>query len=170
MTRQCAQCKCYMSRNNFSSNQWRKGDGISRCANCINGVFVCNECDRTFKDKNALMMHMQVHRPRSVACPICGEERFRSGANAVQHVESGFCRGCKGEDNARKQIYKFASRQAAMRPFMTSVPQITYGGYDCDSVPSLPYQCKDCSKSFRQLSQLLQHQDQKHRNPRMLTY
>ena len=76
MTLQCAQCKYYRSKNNFTSNQWRKDDGISRCANCINGVFVCNDYDRTFKNKNALMMHMQVHLPRIVAFPICGEEIF----------------------------------------------------------------------------------------------
>lgn len=106
-------------------------------------------------------MHMQVHRPRSVACPICGEQRFRSGANAVQHVESGYCTGCRGQDNARQQIYEYARRQSGMQPYLNGTPLLTNGGYN-NSVPDFPYQCTVCAKSFRQLSQLLQHQDQKH--------
>lgn len=107
-------------------------------------------------------MHMQTHRPRSVACPLCGEERFRSGANAVQHVESGHCSGCRGRENARQQIYRFTSGQRAMQRYMNDVPQITYGDYDDEDVPEYPYRCPDCDKSFRQMSQLLQHQDNKH--------
>lgn len=58
-------------------------------------------------------MHLQVHRPRNDACPICGDRRFRSGANAVQHVESGYCSGCYSTDgdNDRQQIYNFARSQ-----------------------------------------------------------
>ena len=57
--------------------------------------------------RNMLTQHMQVHNPRTVACPVCKETRFRSATNAVQHVESGACTGCRGKDNARQQIYKF---------------------------------------------------------------
>lgn len=109
-------------------------------------------------------MHMQVHRPRNVACPICGEARFKSGANAVQHVESGYCSGCRGKDLARSQIYNFAQNQPAMRRFMTDTPMIADGNSYDDDVPDFPYHCPECTKSFRQLSQLLQHQDQKHNN------
>ena len=108
-------------------------------------------------------MHSQIHRPKNVACPVCGDIRFSSGANAVAHVESGFCRGCKGQTNARQQIYEFASQQSAMHPYLTNVPRLTYGDdYDYDEVPDLPYQCRECSKSFRNLSQLMQHKDSKH--------
>lgn len=115
-------------------------------------------------------MHMQVHRPRNVSCPICGETRFKSGANAVQHVESGYCRGCQGRERARQAIYDFSSRQSAMQQYLTDRPLLTYGGSNQSTVPELPYQCPECSRQFRQLSQLLQHQDQKHSNYRMLQY
>ena len=111
-------------------------------------------------------MHMQVHRPRSVACPICGDRRFRTGANAVQHVESGSCSGCQGRDNARRQIYNFARQQQSMQGFMNGTPLLTNGGNNY-GVPDYPYQCPECYKSFRQLSQLMQHQDQKHNNTSM---
>ena len=58
-----------------------------------------------------LKMHIQVHEPRTVSCPVCGDQRFRSTTNAVQHVESGSCRGCKGKENARQQIFKFISNK-----------------------------------------------------------
>jgi Zinc finger, C2H2 type len=112
---------------------------------------------------------MQVHRPRTVPCPACGDARFRSGANVVQHMESGYCRSCQGKDFARQQIYDFATKQGAMRPYLTtSYPLLTNGGGHNNVVPDLPYHCPDCSKSFRQLSQLLQHQDQKHNDQRRL--
>ena len=111
-------------------------------------------------------MHMQVHRPKTVKCPICGEERFKSGANAVQHVESGHCRGCRGtKDNARRQIYEFAKRQGGMNRYMTDTPLLEYGGGSRNGpVPDYPYRCPECNKSFQNLSQLMQHQDNKHSN------
>jgi len=164
----------------FSSNQWRKGDGYSRCTNCVSGsqycppvpaptyFYQCRECYREFNSQNELDMHMQVHRPRNVSCPVCGEQRFLSPANAIQHVESGYCTGCLGRDNARQQIYQYAQGQRRMQPFMTGTPLLANGSYN-SGVPDLPYQCPQCAKSFRQLSQLYQHQDNKH-SMRMLGY
>ena len=100
-----------------------KGEGASRCKDCVSGPpppapvypsYECHECGRVFANSNELNMHMQVHRPRNVACPVCGETRFRSGANAVQHVESGYCTGCRGQDRARENIYKYAQSQLEM--------------------------------------------------------
>ena len=207
MGRYCAECEEWLTNSNFSSNQWRKGEGCSRCKDCVSGynnnnqqqqqqhfigggsfirsesgieqslrrihmtgfvqqIYQCGECHRNFNSQNELNMHMQVHRPRSVACPICGERKFRTGANAVQHVESGHCSGCSGRDNARRQIYEFAHRQPSMQGFMNGTPLLTNGGNNY-GVPDHPYQCRECTKSFRQLSQLMQHQDQKHNNTRM---
>lgn len=180
MGRTCSGCNQYLSCSNFSRNQWTKGEGGSRCKDCVDGVsysynappsFQCSVCYRTFQNQNNLDMHMRVHRSRNVACPVCGDTRFKSGANAVQHVESGFCSGCRGQDNARQQIYRFAQSQKGMSRYMTDVPQLTYGDWNNNqSVPDFPYQCPECSKAFRQMSQLLQHQDQKHRNYNMIGY
>ncbi|KAL9184069.1 hypothetical protein ACHAXT_002155 [Thalassiosira profunda] len=176
MGRYCAECGDWCTNSDFSRNQRMKGEGYSRCKDCVSGYsqppqpsYECGECYRTFNNQNELNMHIQVHRPRNVACPVCGDKRFRSGANAVQHVESGYCRGCAGADNARQQIYQYAQSKRAMQPYMTGTPLLTNGGYH-DRVPDLPYQCRECAKSFRQLSQLMQHQDQKHNNLRMLQY
>jgi len=180
MGRDCAQCGDYLTNSSFSRTQLSKGPGYSRCKDCIgndyNGgqtyytTYTCDQCYRTFDSSNELEMHMQVHRPKTIACPICGEERFRSGANAVQHVESGHCRGCRGKNFARQKIYEFASSKHQMNSYMTNTPMLTYGDQPYGAVPDFPYQCQQCNKSFRQLSQLMQHQDNKHRNTHMLGY
>ena len=175
MGRECSQCYNWCDRWEFSGNQWSKGDGRSRCKSCVEDSYgcqyECHECYRVFQSQNQLNMHMQVHRPRNISCPICGETRFRSGANAVQHVESGYCSGCPGRENARNQIYQYASSQSAMRPYMTDVPMLTNGNYRVGQGPGdFPYQCPHCSKSFRQLSQLLQHKDQKHNSYNLLSF
>lgn len=170
MGRYCAECGDWCS--NYSRNQWFKGDGYSRCMDCVNPpIYQCGTCHRTFNNQNELNMHMQVHRPRNVACPVCGERRFKSGANAVQHVESGYCTGCKGSERARDQIYQYANSKKAMRPYLTGTPLLTNGGYNDGTTPDFPYQCRPCNKRFRHLSQLLQHNDQKHgQQARMLGY
>mmetsp|Transcript_28580 Transcript_28580/g.60956 ORF Transcript_28580/g.60956 Transcript_28580/m.60956 type:complete len:190 (-) Transcript_28580:293-862(-) len=189
MGRNCADCGDWCSNSNFSSNQWRKGEGCSRCRDCVSGgsqyhttgyavsavsyqpdpSYPCVVCNRDFNNQNELNMHMQVHRPRNISCPVCGDTRFRSPANAVQHVESGFCTGCKGTDNARNQIYQYAQRKGGMQQYMDLTPLLTNGGGN-NCVPDFPYRCPQCAKSFRHLSQLMQHTDQKHNNMRMLGY
>lgn len=157
----------------YSNNQWSKGEGSSRCTDCVRDdifytpEYECKECGRELNNQNELNMHMQVHRPRQVRCPVCGDTRFKSPANAVQHVESGGCRGCLGRDNARRQIYDYVQRNAGgNNPLLTDGGNYSYGG----SVPDFPYQCQECAKSFRNLSQLMQHMDNKHNRMRMLGY
>lgn len=164
MGRNCAVCGCFCSRCEFSSNQWSKGEGYSRCRECVDGkiVYECDQCQRNFNSSNELNMHLQVHRPKNISCPLCGETRFRSGANAVQHVESGYCTGCVGRDNARQRIYEFASSRPEMRHLLSNVPMIEDGYSGRGTVPTLPYQCNLCGKLCNSLSQLMQHQDQKH--------
>jgi DNA-directed RNA polymerase subunit RPC12/RpoP len=153
MGRSCADCRQWCDPDNFTSNQWRKGEGISRCSSCVNQfverrrycidranpppTYQCSDCPRTFDNQNNLEMHKQVHRPRNVSCPICGEQRFKSGANAVQHVESGYCNGCRGVDNARNQIYQFASSKPQMQHYLNGRPMLTNGS-NTNGVPDFP--------------------------------
>lgn len=167
MSRTCAGCRTHLDSDEFSMNQWRKGEGNSRCQICVSGLYRepsmyrCSDCGRDFGNSNQLKMHEQVHRPRVVSCPVCGDKRFKTGANAVQHVEAGNCKGCLGRDNARHKIYEFATQQPSMHRYLTSVPMIGYGEYTSE-VPEYPYKCDYCDKRFKNLSQQMQHQDQKH--------
>ena len=166
--RYCSECNNWLSSSDFSNNQWAKGDGFSRCYDCVNRTYCCNDCGRTFQSRNNLEMHVQVHRPRNIACPVCGDRRFASGANAVQHVESGACPKCN-KASARQQIYQFASAQVQMKRYMPHL-LLTNVGYNDSGVPDFPYHCPDCNIGFRNASQLLQHQDHKHNSNRMLTF
>jgi hypothetical protein len=169
MGRECAQCQYDEPRHKYSRNQWLKGEGISRCFDCVG--YPCSQCQRLFSTQNELNMHMQVHRERTVSCPVCGITKFKSGANAVQHVESGYCPCCPGgREEARVAIYKFAAKQRQMHRFMTDIPRLTYNGEPTKKIPDFPYHCQNCQVRFRNLSQLLQHQDNKHNTPLLLTY
>ena len=125
----------------------------------------CPECNKMFDHpsgnrkhiENMLRQHMQVHQPRTVSCPVCGDQRFRSTTNAVQHVESGSCRGCKGKENARKQIYEFIGSREESRRLLAETPALEWGGGE-RGVPDLPYKCQVCGKRYKQVSSLMQHQ------------
>ena len=118
----------------------------------------CQVCGRSFRDDHALYQHSKIHLPKTVSCPICGDRRFANAANAVAHVESGFCSGCYGKDNARGQIYNFVSHNA---PNLRA-PMIKYDQYEDASLPEKPYRCKYCQRLFGQLSSLMNHQADKH--------
>lgn len=115
-THVCSQCRYSCEKSEFSSNQWRKGDGLGRCIDCVEGAQcdlpTCPQCRREFRTEHELTQRMKVHRSRDVACPVCGDRLFASGANAVAHVESGFCTGCRGKDNARAAIHGFVAHNA----------------------------------------------------------
>ena len=164
ISRQCAQCKHWRDGDLYSNNQWRKGDGASRCNHCLIG-FVCPTCHISFNNANQLKMHLQVHRPKYIVCPVCQDQTklFASGANAVQHVESGYCTGCQGSDNAREAIYKFAAQKKVMQRYLTEPPRITWHGeIITQDIPYYPYTCKECGILYHNLSSLLQHQENKH--------
>ena len=132
----------------------------------------CPVCSRMFDHPNGnprhianmLNQHMQTHRPRNVSCPVCGDTRFKSGANAVSHVESGACRGCRGKDNARKNIYDFVAKNEASRGLLAERPALDYCGRPMEmDLPDKPYKCQSCGRRYSQLSSLMQHQEY---NPR----
>jgi len=125
--------------------------------------FICRECGRRFENMNNLQQHMQVHQPRNVRCPLCGNQRFRNAANAVQHVESGYCTSCLGQSNARSQIFNFIQSHDRTRSLLSNdALRIQNGGQWDGTVPEVPYACNYCGQRFRQLSQMMQHEAAKH--------
>jgi len=123
--------------------------------------YQCSECSRSFSCANALSQHRQVHLERNVSCPICGDQRFKSATNAVQHIEGGSCTGCRGAENARNAIYQYALQRT---PQLLNQKALTYGGYGgAGYVPDRPYECPDCDRTFQNASQLMQHAGHKHR-------
>lgn len=180
MGRQCYECGAWLENWDFSANQRRKG-ALAKCVSCVAekqqpvtcphcyGTFssqnaldmhlqkcrpTCTICQRSFSQRHDLDQHMKTHRPKNVSCPVCGAQRFGSGADAVAHVESGYCTGCRGADNARRQIYDFTRQKAPQ--FIADLPMIE-DGYGGSYVPDEPYKCA-CGRSFRNLSAMMAHQ------------
>ncbi|KAL7576683.1 hypothetical protein ACA910_005610 [Epithemia clementina (nom. ined.)] len=89
--------------------------------------------------------------------------------------KAGYCRGCRGKDTARQEIYNYASSKKEMKRYLTlnNVPMIEDGGHSYrneKTMPDKPYYCLECQKNFRNLSQFLVHKNQKHGNRRMITF
>ena len=79
-------------------------------------------------------------------------------------VESGVCRGCRGKDNARKNIYDFVAKNEASRGLLAERPALDYCGRPMEmDLPDKPYKCQSCGRRYSQLSSLMQHQEY---NPR----
>jgi len=132
----------------------------------------CPTCHRVFDyfnnkraNRNSMEEHMQVHKPKTVSCPVCGDQRFRSATNAVQHVESGACPNCPGRDTARKAIHGFIAGHQETRHMLVSRPQLQYNGSGAPGygpVPDRPYNCGHCQKTFKDLSSKMQHEERSH--------
>mmetsp|Transcript_73423 Transcript_73423/g.153256 ORF Transcript_73423/g.153256 Transcript_73423/m.153256 type:complete len:172 (-) Transcript_73423:9-524(-) len=166
--RVCAQCRYTLHPDDFSSNQWRKGNA-ARCMDCVytGASFPCQHCGREFASHSNLVHHMQTHQPKTFRCPLCNEQRFGNGANVAQHVESGYCSGCIGKENARSAIYNFMRSNGSTQQFFNQ-QLLENGSYGSHSVPETPYACPQCFRPFRNISQLMQHQAASHPGPSQL--
>lgn len=118
----------------------------------------CGFCDRSFGTRKGLEAHMDDQHPVQTSCPSCGIKRFRSFQAAIQHLESGACPDCRGKKNARDQVYRCIS------PHLGSSTRLLAAGdnHDDEHILEFPYVCPKCSRSFRQLNHLIQHQNAKH--------
>lgn len=107
-------------------------------------------------------------RARTVGCPGCGKMHFTMGDTA-QHFESGRCPSCPGADNARRAAYGFTraqeERAGAAGAFTNGGQQmLTFNGEGALDYTAgyqsggYNFRCPGCSKEFRQLSALLNHQ------------
>jgi hypothetical protein len=129
---------------------------VPRCTTCSREF-----CGRNFRDSlNQLKMHLQTHLPKKVTCPVCNSKQFRSGADAVLHLESGYCDGCRGKGNALKLIERFVSSEA---PHLISHRGMIKDGSDSDyESEEVTYPCRYCGREFMRLSSLMQHESGKH--------
>ena len=86
---------------------------------------------------------MRTHERRTIECPLChSDKRYRTIGDAMSHVESGFCNNCRGQSNARQQIYNFTRQQA---PHLTNHLAIENGYSDEEEIS---YHCDMCNKNF----------------------
>ena len=81
-------CQCDQVTNRFSQSEYRAAvrDNDGECRDCKAEIPRCTDCGREFHSGNfksrlnALKMHKQTHRRKTVQCPVCeGEKRYASG-------------------------------------------------------------------------------------------
>ena len=79
----------------------------------------------------------------------------------VAHVESGACTSCKGQEQARQQVYNFVASNSASRGLL-STAAIEYHGQGDSGRPEYPYKCPICKKKFRVMSGMMNHHSDVH--------
>lgn len=160
--RECAQCQDYLDIGWFSNSQWSKGEGRSRCSQCVeqiqNTIYQCHQCGREFETQNNRDQHMQTHRKRTVECPGCGGY-YKSATDAALHFETGYCPGCPGRSRARQVAYDYTRRHG--RQFINDQKLLTYDGGGGWEDGGDNYRCPGCRKAFSALASLMQHQEAK---------
>jgi hypothetical protein len=123
---------CDQTSNRFSRSEYRGGKRSlqATCQDCEREIARCVECAREFSSHswthalNQLKMHRQTHAPRTFACPVCnGSKRFKTGADTALHLESGYCTGCQGKDNAHQVLNPpFVCYIYALNPYSHPIP------------------------------------------------
>ncbi len=157
---------CDQTSNRFNAGQYREG---GQCKDCEKNEPRCVICARVFigpnwsTSLNQLKMHQQTHLPKTVSCPVCHSDKklFRTAADAVLHLESGSCEGCRGKDSAKRLIYNIAEQKA---PHLVKTQLMIGNG--CQGNGSRSFICKHCQKTYQNLSSLMQHENAKHPNGR----
>lgn len=170
LSRTCAECGAECLKIKFTSSQWVKGNGYSRCTDCVQSSkpHACRKCQRTFATKYELVTHQQAHRRRTPVCSFCGEKRVKVTYSTGFMVYNDFVysgvsdAAYRKTDEVYRKIYEHACKRYAMEP--SNDVQSTSTGYDySQGVPSEPDSCYDCSRVyylFRQLTILLEHSKQ----------
>ena len=151
--RKCADCGDMEPASNYSTNQWWKGSGQSKCKWCVNKRVRCDICGKNFIGMNQLKQHKQVHLPRNVRCPGCGEQRFRRVADAVAHYENGYCDSCRDVSQAQRNVKNFAKSIPALNGML----RLTNGDNNEQHL-----ECPKCYKRCRQHHSLLRHLEDAH--------
>jgi hypothetical protein len=62
MERECSQCHLYKSRKEYTTNQWSRGDEMSRCRRCVEGYY-CPNCSKQFARPRAMELHIKKRHP-----------------------------------------------------------------------------------------------------------
>ena len=120
----CYSCDEWCGRNEFSKNQWRKGQ-LRRCRDCTGDHgyrSVCDICGKEFRSEHHMMQHRVVHNARR--CSKCGRNCSPDDYSTNQWLKGAGISRCRDCVNTRYICHcgrgELASTKLTFYKFMLS--------------------------------------------------
>ncbi|XP_044921232.1 zinc finger protein 74 isoform X1 [Mustela putorius furo] len=134
------------------------------------GLFVCGECGKAFRQSSSLTLHRRWHaREKAYKCHECGKA-FTWSTNLIEHqrIHTGekpfFCSECGKAFSCHSSLNVHHRIHTGERPYKCSACE---KAFSCSSLLNMhlrvhtgekPYQCSACGKAFNQRTHLTRHQ------------
>ncbi|XP_064145638.1 zinc finger protein 467 isoform X1 [Loxodonta africana] len=146
------------------------GFALSRWAWDPEKPFGCGECERRFRDRVTLRLHLRLHRgegPR--ACSDCGRS-FAQRAHLLLHQRSHGgerpfpCSECGKRFTKKAHLTRHLRTHTGERPYPCSEcgkrfsQKIHLGAHQKTHTGERPFPCAECDKRFRKKTHLIRHQ------------
>ncbi|XP_058548918.1 zinc finger protein 74 isoform X1 [Neofelis nebulosa] len=141
-----------------------------RAAASGDGLFVCSECGKAFRQSSSLTLHRRWHaREKAYKCHECGKA-FTWSTNLIEHqrIHTGekpfFCGECGKAFSCHSSLNVHHRIHTGERPYKCSACE---KAFSCSSLLNMhlrvhtgekPYQCGACGKAFNQRTHLTRHQ------------
>ncbi|CAD7928046.1 unnamed protein product [Amoebophrya sp. A120] len=149
----CDECERYGHHSDYCNAVW-----CDDCGRCIQ-----SGANNWQSNKNNLAQHAKTHRPRNLACPVCGEQRFHSATGVALHFEGGNCTKCRNPGQAAGLTYQFVRNQAPNFLNHAICDRDFTHEVNPNYVPNNAYNCPTCGKNFSKFASLSQHMEDAHR-------
>ncbi|KAG1868463.1 hypothetical protein F4604DRAFT_911311 [Suillus subluteus] len=123
---------------------------------------VCNHCDRSFVDKNALRMHTE--SKHEIECTYC-DRTFRTSDGRDQHERTKHkfpCNTCNREFSSRESLDQ---HEEAKHKFHCNICNREFGSresLDQHEEAKHKFHCNICNRELTSVGALIQHQNAKH--------
>lgn len=79
----------------------------------------------------------------------------------MQHIESGGCSACQGQQRARREVYNFVHSHGETQGYLNRM--LTDGRAGPADPHTYLYECPRCGQTFNQMHSLMVHMDAKHK-------
>ncbi|XP_046277238.1 zinc finger protein 74 isoform X1 [Marmota monax] len=156
-------------KKSFRSSECGKNPPANRPQGARAGLFMCNECGKTFPQSASLTLHQRWHsREKAYKCNECGKA-FTWSTNLIEHqrIHTGekpfFCSECGKAFSCHSSLNVHHRIHTGERPYKCSTCE---KAFSCSSLLNMhlrvhtgekPYKCGECGKAFNQRTHLTRH-------------